>query len=178
MWKGRARWALRLGSLVLLVAVALADTPASGHPKPFKYPPGVGRIRTDGTFTPGQLEVVRVRHFPPGRAFGMSLAPAPGINECFSGVFFCTTDALLPAPGAPAFRTSKKGIGVARFVVPSEYQRESYPGQPPSSAAFSFQNGDGVLVEASAWVPLPHSHHTVPTSARAGKAMIWAPAAP
>jgi hypothetical protein len=147
--RGRKTLAAAAAALMLgtLTAVAQAASPTVGlsHPK-FKVVFLKGRVFSDGTVTPGQLETISITRFPPRTRVHVVVEAPPTTPQC-GEIYFCDPAPTSPAPGTPPYRTSGKGAAVLTFVMPSQYYVETDPFRPTNRTAVNFANGMSVHID-------------------------------
>jgi hypothetical protein len=114
-----------------------------------------GRISSDGFLTPGQPETVTVFHMPAKTDFKLGIEPPPITLQC-GQFYFCDIARALPAPGSAPFRTSKKGVAVVSFLMPSTYNVATDPFDPRTRTPVAWANGQRVHIDVQGIKRLPH----------------------
>jgi hypothetical protein len=157
------RGTIALAAVVLAVgyvgsaAAGTPGNPAGAQPlakKKLKIVFFKAQVASDGFLTPGQPETVTVSHMPQRAPFKMAIEPPPTTLQC--GVFyFCDFAPVSPAPGSPAFRTSKKGQAVITFVMPSTYNIATDPFDPSTRRPVAWANGQRVHIDVEGVKRLP-----------------------
>ena len=151
MLSGRGRKTLAAAAAALLLgtasAFAQAASPTVGlsHPK-FKVVFLKGRVVSDGTVTPGQLETISISRFPPRTRVHVVVEAPPTTPQC-GEMYFCDPAPTSPAPGTPPYLTSGKGNALLTFVMPSQYYLETDPFHPSDRTPVNWANGQSVHID-------------------------------
>jgi hypothetical protein len=143
-------------ALVPAAASASATRPnglsAKGH---IKFIFLKARVVSDGFVTPGQPETIAVSRLAPKASVKVFLEPPPITIQC-GELYFCDPAPTAPAPGAPPYRSDRKGRALLTFIVPDTYYVEMDPFNPRNRSPVKFADQQRVHIDVDAFSRTKH----------------------
>jgi hypothetical protein len=137
-------------ALVPAAALASGTTPnglsAKGH---IKFIFLKARVVSDGYVTPGQPETISVSRLAPKANLKVFIEPPPITIQC-GELYFCDPAPTAPAPGAPPYRSDRKGRALLTFIVPDTYYVEMDPFNPKNRSPVKFADQQRVHIDIDA----------------------------
>ena len=145
-----ALFAARACALVPAAARASGTTPnglsAKGH---IKFIFLKARVVSDGYVTPGQPETISVSRLAPKANLKVFIEP-PLLIIFGVFIYFCHRPQTARAPGAPPYRSDRKGRALLTFIVPDTYYVEMDPFNPKNRSPVKFADQQRVHIDVDA----------------------------
>ncbi len=99
--------------------------------------------------TPGQPETISVSRLAPKASLKVFIEPPPITIQC-GELYFCDPAPTAPAPGAPPYRSDRKGRALLTFIVPDTYYVEMDPFNPKNRSPVKFADQQRVHIDVDA----------------------------
>jgi hypothetical protein len=151
-----ASFAVLACALVPAAALASGTMPnglsAKGH---IKFIFLKARVVSDGYVAPGQPETIAVSRLAPKASVKVFLEPPPITIQC-GELYFCDPAPTAPAPGAPPYRSDRKGRALLTFIVPDTYYVEMDPFNPRNRSPVKFADQQRVHIDVDAFSRTKH----------------------
>jgi hypothetical protein len=142
-----ASFAVLACALVPAAAWAGGTAPNSLSAKgPVKFIFLKARVVSDGYVTPGQPETISVSRLAPKARVEVFIEPPPITIQC-GELYFCDPAPTTPAPGAPPYRSDRKGRALLTFIVPDTYYVETDPFNPKDRTPVKFADQQRVHID-------------------------------
>lgn len=113
------------------------------------------RVVSDGYVTPGQPETIAVSRLAPKASVKVFIEPPPITIQC-GELYFCDPAPTAPAPGAPPYRSDRKGRALLTFIVPDTYYVEMDPFNPRNRSPVKFADQQRVHIDVDAFSRTKH----------------------
>ena len=137
-------------ALVPAAALASGTTPNGLSAKgQIKFIFRKARVVSDGHVTPGQPETISVSRLAPKASLKVFIEPPPITIQC-GELYFCDPAPTAPAPGAPPYRSDRKGRALLTFIVPDTYYVEMDPFNPKNRSPVKFADQQRVHIDVDA----------------------------
>lgn len=151
-----ASFAVLACALVPAAALASGTTPNGLSAKgQIKFIFLKARVVSDGYVTPGQPETIAVSRLAPKASVKVFLEPPPITIQC-GELYFCDPAPTTPAPGAPPYRSDRKGRALLTFIVPDTYYVEMDPFNPRNRSPVKFADQQRVHIDVDAFSRTKH----------------------